>query len=368
MKSILSFLLLISISVCLFTSCEGDTEPMEIFTDSFDREAMLTGWADEIIIPSLENYMASLQQLSSSTEVFVDAPTDLHLTELRASYIVAYRAWQRVAMYNIGKAEEIGLLNFTNVYPTDVESIDENIITQDYNFSLPSSYDEQGFPALDYMLYGIRDNEEEIIAALSEVGARNYIADLVSNLNRLTEMVLNDWKSDYRTIFISNSGSSATASVDKVVNDFLFYYERYFRAGKIGIPAGVFSGSPIATAVEAPYAGISKELFVEAFDAVRDFFNGRVGVDSKVISLDDYLMQISEQNQSTDIASVINDQWNLTAETLEVLSDNFEIQILEDNSRMLRTYDELQVAVILLKVDMLQALNIQVDFVDADGD
>jgi hypothetical protein len=35
---------------------------------------------------------------------------------------------------------------------------------------------------------------------------------------------------------------------------------------------------------------------------------------------------------------------------------------------MLQTYDELQKNVILLKVDMLQALNINVDYVDADGD
>ena len=35
---------------------------------------------------------------------------------------------------------------------------------------------------------------------------------------------------------------------------------------------------------------------------------------------------------------------------------------------MLETYDELQKAVVLLKVDMLQVLNIKVDFVDADGD
>jgi len=35
---------------------------------------------------------------------------------------------------------------------------------------------------------------------------------------------------------------------------------------------------------------------------------------------------------------------------------------------MLSTYDGLQKNVVLLKVDMLQALNINVDFVDADGD
>ena len=35
---------------------------------------------------------------------------------------------------------------------------------------------------------------------------------------------------------------------------------------------------------------------------------------------------------------------------------------------MLAAYDELQANVVLLKVDMFQALNIKVDFVDADGD
>ena len=35
---------------------------------------------------------------------------------------------------------------------------------------------------------------------------------------------------------------------------------------------------------------------------------------------------------------------------------------------MLNTYNELQRNVILMKVDMLQAMDISVDYVDADGD
>ena len=36
--------------------------------------------------------------------------------------------------------------------------------------------------------------------------------------------------------------------------------------------------------------------------------------------------------------------------------------------RMLELYDELQRGVVLAKVDMMQAMNIKVDYVDADGD
>ena len=369
MKSIQIILLSLITALLVLVSCGDDSEPMEMFTDSFDREAMLTDWADGIIIPSFENYVDALGQFNTDKDEFINKSTEEQLIELRASYIEAYKAWQRVAMFNIGKAEEIRLLNFTNVYPTDTESIEENITTQDYNLTLPSSYDEQGFPALDYLLYGVGDSDEMILEVLSGAGASTYLSDLIENLHSNAEVVLEDWKSNYRSTFINNSGSSATASVDKMVNDFLFYYEKYLRAGKIGIPAGVFSGSPIATSVEAPYSAIySKELFLEGFDAVQDFFSGNSFSNSTVTSLKAYLDYISVQNGTPNIADLIINQWMLVSDSLIDLSEDFSNQINVDNSKMLATYDELQVAVVLLKVDMLQALNIQVDFVDADGD
>ena len=50
------------------------------------------------------------------------------------------------------------------------------------------------------------------------------------------------------------------------------------------------------------------------------------------------------------------------------MNSSFVDQVETNNSLMLQTYDELQKNVILMKVDMLQALNINVDYVDADGD
>ena len=47
---------------------------------------------------------------------------------------------------------------------------------------------------------------------------------------------------------------------------------------------------------------------------------------------------------------------------------NFVNQINTDNNKMLTTYDAIQSVVVLFKVDMLQAFNINVDYQDADGD
>ena len=69
-----------------------------------------------------------------------------------------------------------------------------------------------------------------------------------------------------------------------------------------------------------------------------------------------------------DISTGIISQLSTAKAEVETLNTNVYTQINTDNSLMTRAYDELQKVVILLKVDMLQAFNVNVDYVDADGD
>ena len=55
-------------------------------------------------------------------------------------------------------------------------------------------------------------------------------------------------------------------------------------------------------------------------------------------------------------------------EKIGELDDDFVNQISNDPLKLLSTYDAIQEVVVLLKVDMLQVLSINVDYVDADGD
>ena len=64
----------------------------------------------------------------------------------------------------------------------------------------------------------------------------------------------------------------------------------------------------------------------------------------------------------------INGQLNISNDKISSLNNNFKSQIQEDNNQMLSTYDAIQKTVVMLKVDMLQKLNISVDYADADGD
>lgn len=361
--------LLILISISIFWACGEDNDP-NTSTDGFDREEMLVNWADNIIIPSYEGYYADLTSLKSAAEAFTSVPNQDNLDELRLQWLSAYTSWQHVSIFEIGKAELLTLRDFTNVFPTSAESIETNIATGEYDFNLPSTRNQQGFPALDYLLHGPGSDVELIAKFENNSNYSVYLMDLVNRLHNLTSQVVNDWKNGYRDVFVSKSGSDATSSVNKIVNDLLLYYEKSLRAGKVGIPAGVFSTTPLPDRVEGYYKGdISKLLLTNALNSTINFFNGNHSNDNvEGIGLDDYLIYLNSISDGENLSMLINSQFGVVNVAIGELNDNFSTQIETDNTKLLGVYDELQKNVVLMKIDMFQDLNIKVDYVDADGD
>ena len=354
----------------LVSSCNEKGDDTVESTDNFNRSELLSFWADDVIIPAYNAFDGTLTNLVDSKNAFISNPSTGNLETLKSNWLNSYKAWQSVSMFDIGKAEEIGFRNYINIYPSDVALIEAHIASGDYNLTLPSTFDAQGFPALDYLLFGLSDDTTEQLNMLSQANYNSYLSDLIDRMKTLNEEVLTDWESGYRDTFVANDGSSATASTDKMVNDFLYYFEKFFRAGKIGIPAGVFSGTEISSSVEAPYSAIySKALFFEAFDAIHDFFTGN-SFDKSTTgqSLQQYLSSVAQTNETQDFSISILQKWEVAFASAENLQDNLKEQVELDNAKMLNTYDEIQKSVVLMKVDMMSALNIQVDYVDADGD
>ena len=277
-------------------------------------------------------------------------------------------------MFEIGKAETLSYRINLNTYPTDGPGMISHIEEGDYNLELPSSFDEQGFPALDFLLYGLAETDGEIVAiySTSENAAlyKDYLGEVAIKIDDLTKAVLDDWKGGFRDAFVGNTSSSNTGSVDKLANDYIFYFEKYLRAGKVGIPAGVFSATPLPQNVEAFYKrDISKQLLIRAISATQDFFNGKHFIGSATgESFKSYLDFLNTVKNGEDLSKLIDDQFIAAKEEANVLNDDFVQQIEADNNKMISVYEELQRNVILLKVDMLQALDISVDYVDADGD
>lgn len=367
----------------LAISCGGDDTDEVITTNddggtppaaTFDRSAMLTNWADNIIIPGYVDFAAQVTALETAVIAFNEEVSSSSYQDLTSAWFSAYSTWQKVSMFEIGPAEDVSLRLNVNIYPSNIETIEGNIASGGYDLDLSSNRAAKGFPAFDYLLHGLAETEENIRAIYQgENGAqyKQYLSAIIADMKSRTQQVLVDWQGDYRDVFVTNDGSSATASTDRFVNDYIFYYEKFLRAGKMGIPGGVFSGTANANNIEARYLGndAAREFFVIGLTAVQNFFNGRsYNGTSTGESLSSYLDELNSVTNGDSLSEIINNQFD-DARTAVTSLETFEAELGKTPPTIfLEAYDEVQRAVPLLKVDMVSAMSIRIDFADADGD
>lgn len=368
MKNIL-YITITTIAI-LFSGCSGNEGQINPTTDGYDRKSMLVNIADNIIIPSYNNLDNKILDLKTSTDIFSQNTTSNNLNDLRDKWLKAYTAWQQVEMFNIGKSEEIFYIRKMNTYPTDVPRIEANIESSSYDLvNQSNNYDAQGFPALDYMLYGLNGDSMMVLDKYTSNNGykyMSYLTDLVLNIQQNTNLIKEYWNNN-RDAFVNSDGNTATSSLNLLTNDFIYYYEKGLRANKIGIPAGRFSSSVLPNKVEAYFRkDVSKKLTLEALNACHNFFIGKGFLsDQTGESLRTYVNFIDQNNTlSNNIISKLES----AREKIETLNNNFVEQIETNNMEMLYTYDAVQEVVIELKTEMLFSLNISVDYIDADGD
>ena len=353
------------------TTSEDSSSSDNSESQTFDRKALLTNWANNIIIPLYDNFNTNLNLLSDEITKFNETPNLDNLKLVREKWLNAYKSWQHVEMFNLGKAEETYFQSKMNVYPSNKESIERNLTSETYSLDNPNNNDAQGFPALDYMLYGTEESDEKIVDKylLENKKYNTYLSSLIDKMVSNTSVVVNDWNQNKDT-YINSTENTSTSSINKITNDFIYYYEKLFRANKIGIPAGVFSGSKLPDRVEGYYSKIySKDLALEAMSAIENFFVGKkYNSEEKGESLESYLNFLNSEKNGTSLSKSITDQFKVAKETIDKLNNDFASQVNEDNNKMLVAYDEIQKGVVFMKTDMLQSLSISVDYVDADGD
>ena len=367
-RSLSAFLLLLFLAAGLLTACEKTTTEPGTPTGP-DRTALLTYWADSLVLPGYQQFGDKLAPLKAQATAFAAAPTVAGLQTLRAAWREAYLAWQPVEMFEFGPAADVSLVNRFNIYPADAPGIRQNIAAGSYNFELSTTIAQQGFPALDFLLNGVAADDAAIVQSyLASAGQRRYLTDVVNDMDRLFGGVQAQWRGPYRAKFVGSTGTNAGSSFSLLVNAFSRYYEHYLRSGKIGIPAGVMTGTPAPDKVEARYAGgaLSLQLATTAHAAVQRNFNGRAGQPSLKNYLD--ALGAKDSGSGKQLSELISAQLAVAAQQLAGLGPDLATTVQTRNAAATQAFADMQKAVRLLKVDMTSAMSVTVTYVDNDGD
>ena len=364
-KLLIIFPVLLSLAGC---SSDGNGTP----GDNYDRSAMLTHWADDIIIPAYGQYVSKVGAMKVAATSFIQSPDQAGLETLRENWLEAYTAFQHVALFNIGTAESMGFTAMANTYPADAAGIEANIASGSYNLSQLSQFSREGFPGIDYLINGSATDDAAIVAKFQSSPAYGqYLNDVVEVMSSTAASVHDDWTGGYRDTYVASTGNSVSSSTNKTVNAFVKSMERDIRNAKVGIPAGKLSnGATFPEKVEAYYKNdVSKLLLDQSLQAAQDFFNGKNFSGSQSgPSLKSYLDYVNATSDGAPLSDVIAGQFAAVQLAFSGIDDSFSQQITSNNAQMLTAYESLQQLVVLTKLDMMQALNITIDYVDGDGD
>lgn len=369
MKLKLNLLCGIVVSVLFIASCDKDDKSKV----NFDRKAMLENYANNLIIPTYQNLKLKTDSLRVAADAFDANPGLTELNALQTIFLNAYRAWQAAEIYEHGPAKDVLLRSSFNTFPTDTSLIGNNVRTGTYNLETASNFKAKGFPALDYLLFGLAASDAAILDFYTTdfyaANRLSYLTDIVNEIKTKTDGVLTAWQNGYVEAFKNADGTDVGSSTSELVNEFNYTWE-LTKNPRIGIPLGKKSlDIPLPEKTEAYYSGISVELAVLNLKNIRRVFiaeplNGA----AQGSSLKSYLDELGTEHNGQPLSDTILAQFDLAIAKTELIPNPLSDAMTNNLTIVNEAYIEIQKAVVLIKTDMPSAMGILITYQDSDGD
>lgn len=359
--------------IATFTACDNKTGSEKV---DFDREAFLINMADNVIQPSIEDFASKTEGLSVATNSFNINLSLESLNVLRAELKETWLSYQHLAFVHVGPVSSVNLRDRVNIFPTKTDVIEDNITSQNYVLGSASNVAAKGFPALDYLLFGTAQTDEEILAYFGDpnLGENRlkYLSDLVEDIQTTSNIMSDGW-ADYRSTFIGNTGTDVGSGTSLLVNEYNFQFDIRIKNAKIGFPSG---GNPRTGGVLSPqnvegyFSGWSGDLAEKAvLSSIAVFKGEHFNSSEDGLGLDDYLDALDARDRNDELLSrAIINQSLAALEEMEKIEAPYSEVATTEGSQLVDVYNALQAVIPLIKVDMTSALSVSITFQDNDGD
>lgn len=361
-----------------FFSCSSDESSMggSGSGDNFNRVNLTSSWVNNLLLPATKDFKSKVSTLNTSIATFSNTPDANTLTKVRTDLFEAYKVWQHVEMFYHGSSFSLDM----NTYPADKKNITDNInstTTIDLDRTVLNS--AQGLPALDYLINGLDDSDSKIIEKYKEAKYKDYLKLLSERMVNLTTTALNDFESN-KEINIAKVDNTISSYFSIQLNDFVEYTEKSFREAKIARPSGTRNRNPKFTVLPSPdfveslYSPKnSKTLYLEAYDAIQDFYYGRsYANNSNTTGIQEYLQALGTTILVNGKDIPLNDYIETLFTNIDAananINDDFYQQTQTYNPNFDAAFDAIQEYVIAVKSNVINAFNLTIDFVDSDGD
>jgi len=366
MKRTLTLSIILGLAACT-------PNPATTPVDGFERSAMLTNFADNIIVPNIANFRDDVQTLSADAQ-------NGELTNIRASWKGAMSAWQKVEVLQVGPAGAAGLViegaslrdEIYSWPKTNPCAVDQAIVSEAYNdadFFESALVDAYGLDAIEYLaFYEGSDNACSATATINRNGSWQalddetlrsrrvaYIRVIAERLVSESENLLAQWSGTFGQSFREGSGEFTNAQ--RVVDDIfaaLYYIELGVKDKKLALPLGrniECTDTLCPQNIESRFAEHAFENIVANLESARDLMTGKEGV-----GFDDFLETLDAGAVGVDMINALDEAIALT----QAQETSFESLLTSDIDAANEVHDAIKAYTDILKSDFVSVLNLRI--------
>jgi predicted lipoprotein len=359
-------------------ACAKTEEPTNTF-ESFDRKSMLTNLGNSVIIPSFEAFYQKSDAFDLAVSAYIaDAKNEQKLVATQQAWLEMVKAWKQASVFKQGPIEDQFLLSaidfsangaYLNVTLLEKTITDATTIDNAYIESKGATV--KGIHAIEYLIFDkSKVNANTIAGYTGSTGIKRtaYLKALAVNLKNQAKMIVDEWKNNYVSKFISADSRDINSSLGVLSNKIIDLIYT-IRDERIGVPKGNRnSGTPQPDLAEAFLSGSSIALAISELKGIENAFSGKSPAGADGIGLDDLLDKLEAKSGDELLSKKIKTQFATVYTKLNAIPTTLPIAVVNNKTEVQAAYDEIKRLQVMMEVDMINNLGVLLTFSDNDGD
>lgn len=356
-------------SLLLFMSCNNEGISESEYQIEYTRTAQLKNTYENEIIVLATTFIQKTSLLKTSIVNFKNNTSISNLTIAKENWLEVLKTWKQLELYNLSAVENSFIHFEINRWETNTDNINKFIDGNEVineAFIAPKGSSSKGISALEYLLFSSDDNQNVLNSFTIDTNydrRLDYILALSENLYLKSNELFSLWEND-KVSFISSIENGISGSQNQLTNAMINLIEEVI-ISKLGNPLGDNSGGVLKIdALEAARSKSSLLIIKEHLTALKRCYTGAFIDNDIQWGFDNYLKLISREDLDINIL----DAFNECQIKIDNITNALSVELLENTKSITDLQESFRDLLILVKVDLSNAIGATVTLNDNDGD
>lgn len=369
-KKIFLFISVLFISsLLLFMSCNNEGISESEYQIEYTRTAQLKNTYENEIIVLAATFIQKTSLLKTSIVNFKNNTTLTNLSTTKENWLEVLKTWKQLELYNLSAVENSFIHFEINRWETNTDNVNNFINGNeviDEGFIASKGSSSKGISALEYLLFSSDENQNVLNSFTIDANydrRLDYILALSENLYLKSNELFSLWEND-KVSFISSIENGISGSQNQLTNAMINLIEEVI-ISKLGNPLGDNSGGVLKIdALEAARSKSSLLIIKEHLTALKRCYTGAFIDNDIQWGFDNYLKLISREDLDINIL----DAFNECQIKIDNITNALSVELLENTKSITDLQESFRDLLILVKVDLSNAIGATVTLNDNDGD